>query len=227
MIAAMWFQRAAESGDAAAACSLGALHAEGKGVCRDGLSAAYWFHRAAKHGLHSAMFNLALCYEQGTGCEPNPIKAVYWFVKAAAGNSSLATLASEHVAQLRTQYNVDVSEASAMDIDACPGDEFALVDPSQMVRRTGTDESRAGSTSWPTYCEQDMEQPQVMDCAITMEGDKICIDKHGKLKRKMSGIPEEGKKDGSGMFGKANTSRLFSILGFRRNQSRGSETAHN
>ena len=208
-LAAMWFQRAAEAGDAAAACSLGALYAEGKGVFRDGTAAAYWFHKAAKQGLHSAMFNIALCYEQGTGCEPDPIKAVFWYVKAAAGNTALANLASERISRLRQEYNVDIDQASEMDIDENDTDDFAL-DPS--LRRTGTDESRSGVTNLP-YCDQ----PSPQDCAISMERDKICIDKHGKLKRKMSGIPEEVKHESR--FGMATSSRIFSMLGLRRQRS--------
>lgn len=218
MLAAMWFQKAAEAGDGAAACSLGAMHAEGKGVAHDGSAAAYWFHKAAKQGLHSAMFNLALCYEQGTGCDPNQGKAVYWYLKAAGGNTSLAHLASERVAQLKQDFNVDVNQASKMNIDDVDADDFALeLDLAVPHRRTGTDESRSGVNPLRSYnCEQ-AASPQ--DCAISMERDHICIDKHGKLKRKMSGIPEEVKHESR--FGPmvATSSRIFSILGLRRPKS--------
>ena len=216
MLAATWFQKAAEAGDGAAACSLGAMHAEGKGVLHDGTAAAYWFHKAAKQGLHSAMFNLALCYEQGTGCEPNPGKAVYWYLKAAAGTSSLANLASERVAQLRQEFNVDVNQASNMTID--DADDFAL-DLSESLRRTGTDESRCGivqhgaGIALRNYCQTDQAAVSPQDCAISMERDHICLDKHGKLKRKMSGIPEEVKQESR--FGTAN--KIFSsMFGLRR-----------
>ena len=84
-------------------------------------------------------------------------------------------------------------------------------------RRTGTDESRSGVNALRSYnCEQ-AASPQ--DCAISMERDHICIDKHGKLKRKMSGIPEEVKHESR--FGPmvATSSRIFSILGLRRPKS--------
>ena len=106
-----------------------------------------------------------------------------------------------------------VDEASEMNVDDMHND-FALLDPS--LRRTGTDESRSGATHLqsPFDCEQAAE-PQ--DCAISMERDHICIDKHGKLKRKMSGIPEEAKHESR--FGITTSSRIFSILGLRRQRS--------
>lgn len=249
MLAAMWFQKAAEAGDGTAACSLGAMHAEGKGVMHDGASAAYWFHKGAKQGQHSAMFNLALCYEQGTGCDPDHLKAVYWYLRAARGNKSLANLASERVAQLRKEFNVDVNQVeNEMSID--DSEDFTL-DPSLLsLRRTGTDESRASTgkmqavkTKRSQYCCDVEMASSPQDCAISMERDGLIgIDKHGKLKRKMSGIPEDGSGGGSGsgsgsgggrfkdffLKGKGvvvnNSSRTFlSMLGLRRSSRSNSE----
>ena len=208
------------------------MHAEGKGAAHDGAAAAYWFHKAAKLGLHSAMFNLALCYEQGTGCDPDHVKAVYWYLRAARGSSSLANLSSERVSQLRQEFNVDVSRASAMETLDDDGD----FDHDPSVRRTGTNESRAsgnnagGNSNFQAYWrdEQDI-QPSPQDCAISMEGDQVCIDKLGRLRTKMSPvemdmdiIPEEDEEEGDEVQererGNSNfVSQLFSgMLGFRK-----------
>lgn len=227
-LAAMWFQKAAEAGDGAAACSLGAMHAEGKGVNHDGAAAAYWFHKAAKLGLHSAMFNLALCYEQGSGCEPSTLKAAYWYLRAARGSASLANLSSERVAQLRKDFSVDVCHASSLEQLDDEGD-FAL--DSSSVRRTGTNESRSGNNlKYRVWEEQDM-QPSPQDRAISMEGDQVCIDKLGRLRTKMSPIdmeiiPEEAEEEGDqedpGQAEKSRRSKDFvsqffsGMLGFRK-----------
>ncbi|QDZ21266.1 hypothetical protein A3770_05p37840 [Chloropicon primus] len=228
-LAAMWFQKAAEAGDGAAACSLGAMHAEGKGVVHDGAAAAYWFHKAAKLGLHAAMFNLALCYEQGTGCDAHPVKAVYWYLRAARGSTSLANLSSERVAQLRQEFNVDVSQASEMELLDDDGD-FALA-----VGRTVTNESRSSrnnnnnnnsSNFLESYWaeEQDPMQPSPQDCAISMERDQVCIDKLGRLRTKMSPLSEEEEEEAGGGRSKSNFSSwlLFSgmVLGFRKDVRR-------
>jgi TPR repeat protein len=73
----------AESGDAAAAYILGALHFHGKGVPRDYAVSTRWFERAAGLGLAMAQWHLGDLYAEGTKVPENDAKALRWQLAAA------------------------------------------------------------------------------------------------------------------------------------------------
>src|ERR1041384_251514 len=66
-IAAEWYQKAAERGNAVAQNELGHLYQSGQGVAKDPAKAADWFHKAADQGHPVAQLNLGIAYEEGVG----------------------------------------------------------------------------------------------------------------------------------------------------------------
>jgi hypothetical protein len=81
----MWFQRAANQGDARAQYNLGASYAEGAGVQKSVVEAAKWFQRAANQGMVFAQLNLALLYAAGNGVPQDNVEAFKWLELAFAG----------------------------------------------------------------------------------------------------------------------------------------------
>jgi len=69
-------RRAAEQGNAAAQCNLGAVYAEGLGMPQDDAEAAKWFRLSADQGDASAQFNLGNMYRQGRGVPQDQAEAV-------------------------------------------------------------------------------------------------------------------------------------------------------
>ena len=65
--AAIWYRRAAETGHATAARSLGLMHMTGAGVARDPEAAARWLSVAAEAGDRRARTDLANLYLRGVG----------------------------------------------------------------------------------------------------------------------------------------------------------------
>ena len=76
-----------EKGDRAAAFTLGARYAEGRGVPHDFTLAAKWYAKAADRGLAPAQYRLASLYEKGLGVPQDKARAKGLYLEAAnAGN---------------------------------------------------------------------------------------------------------------------------------------------
>jgi TPR repeat protein len=85
-------QRAAESGDGAAACRLGDMYHEGLGGLRYSPKETYrWYARSALAGDANGQNNLGACYEHGLGCVQSYTKAVKWYRLAAAQGLAYAS----------------------------------------------------------------------------------------------------------------------------------------
>ena len=83
-IAAKWYRKAAEQGDADAQFNLGVMYRKGKGVTQDDAEAVKWYRKSAEQGDASAQYNLGLMYAEGTGVTQDTIAAHMWFNIAAA-----------------------------------------------------------------------------------------------------------------------------------------------
>ncbi len=88
--AAECYEKAAETGNAAALCALGELYMGGNGVNRDFGKGIGLFTKAAEGGSPKAMLNLGMVYLTGTGAERDSIQAKDWFLKAADMGESAA-----------------------------------------------------------------------------------------------------------------------------------------
>ena len=66
-IAASWYGRAAQQGNASAQAALGLMYLSGQGADRDPTKAADWFASAAEQGNARAQYNLALLTLEGNG----------------------------------------------------------------------------------------------------------------------------------------------------------------
>lgn len=74
---------AAESGDAAAACRLGRLYADGLEVEQDWPQAAMWYRKSAQEGNAEGQYQYGQLCESGRGIPQNWEQAAAWYRKAA------------------------------------------------------------------------------------------------------------------------------------------------
>ncbi|RVH11869.1 sel1 repeat family protein [Sinorhizobium meliloti] len=82
-IAAEYYRRAAEKGDAPAQDMLSWLLLEGEIMTADPLEARRWAECAAEAGIASSMTRLGMLHHNALGVERDAQKAVYWWLKAA------------------------------------------------------------------------------------------------------------------------------------------------
>jgi hypothetical protein len=94
MAAATWADayqscvRAARSGSASSARSVGLLFQHGNGVRRNDDSATAWFSVAARGGDAGAMFQLGDAYERGRGVRKDQAAALDWYTRAASAGDA-------------------------------------------------------------------------------------------------------------------------------------------
>ncbi|WP_416798136.1 tetratricopeptide repeat protein [Ciceribacter azotifigens] len=82
-IAAEYYRRAAERGDAPAQDMLSWMLLEGEVVPADPAEAFAWAERAATAGIATSMTRLGMLYHNAIAVERQPEKAVYWWRKGA------------------------------------------------------------------------------------------------------------------------------------------------
>lgn len=84
-LAAVWFKKAAQQGNADAQYALGVLYLNGgRGVPKNLSAARGWFVLAAKQGSAGALQRLGEIYDQGQGVERDPVRAKRYFDMSAA-----------------------------------------------------------------------------------------------------------------------------------------------
>jgi len=86
-IAAEWYGKAADRGNAIAQYELGRQYQLGHGVPKDPSKAAEWFRKAAEQGHPVAEALLGIAYEEGSGVTKDLAQAVQWYGKSAAQNN--------------------------------------------------------------------------------------------------------------------------------------------
>ncbi len=84
-MAAEWYRKAAEQGDARAQNNLGYMYDTNRGVEADAEQAVYWYQLAATAGNVNAQINLANSYHRGRGVEQNDDKALEWYTQVFDG----------------------------------------------------------------------------------------------------------------------------------------------
>jgi TPR repeat protein len=82
-LAAKWFLKAAEQGNAEAQGQIGKMYDRGEGAPKDERMAVTWFRRAAQQGSPEAQYDLALMYKIGSGVPQDYAQALSWYQKAA------------------------------------------------------------------------------------------------------------------------------------------------
>jgi hypothetical protein len=86
-LAAQWFRKAADQGNAEAQASLGQLYVDGHGVPQDPAAAASWFRKAADQGSPRAQYDLGQIYKTGHKVPLDYGQAYFWLDLAAASSS--------------------------------------------------------------------------------------------------------------------------------------------
>lgn len=81
-MAAAWFEKAANQGNAEAQYQLGNLY-ENSQLSKDYKAAANWYQKAAQQGSAKAQARLGVFYSHGLGVAQNPNEAILWSGKAA------------------------------------------------------------------------------------------------------------------------------------------------
>ncbi len=87
-LAAQWYEKAAERGNAFAQTELGRQYQQGLGVPRDSAKAVEWYRKAAEQGHPVAQASLGAMYQEGSGVDRDDAQAVQWFAKSAAQDNS-------------------------------------------------------------------------------------------------------------------------------------------
>lgn len=86
--AAVWYKKAAGTGDISGQMHLAALYRDGgKGFARDMAQAAIWYRKAAEQGDVTAQATLGLLYSLGQGLPKDDVEAYFWVDLAASVKS--------------------------------------------------------------------------------------------------------------------------------------------
>ena len=120
------WQPLAESGDATAQNSVGALYDHGLGVDEDDATAAYWYQLAADQNLPIAMRNLANMYGGGYGVPFDEALAESWYEKAAKMGDPVAI---KRMASLRPASEFAAAAEAASVAEAAPAAPEPAAEP--------------------------------------------------------------------------------------------------
>lgn len=83
--AALWFRRAADSGEPRSQLELAMMHLRGDGVPRNERMAAHWMRQAAESGFQRAQLHVGTMYEYGLGVAKDQTEAYFWYCLASEG----------------------------------------------------------------------------------------------------------------------------------------------
>jgi len=102
-LARIWYQRAAERGNAKAMHNLAVLHA----------MATEWFRRAAELGVRASQYNLAVLLGRGLGAPTDLAQSFLWFSVAAGQGDEDAGRKRDEVAQRLKPEDLAAAKALA------------------------------------------------------------------------------------------------------------------
>jgi uncharacterized protein len=112
-MAATWYRKAAEQGDAAAQSDLadiedrlGIMYDLGVGVAKDHAEAAVWYRKAAEYGNADAQAGLGALYVNGEGVPQDYVTAHMWLNLAARRGDQEAAKARDSVAAKMTPAQI-------------------------------------------------------------------------------------------------------------------------
>lgn len=97
--AAIWFERAAEQGLAAAQTAIGQLTLRGEGTAVDPQSARQWFLKAARQNDGRALYSLGEMSETGLVVEQDLVEALVWYDLASLNGMRDARVKVEMLSQ--------------------------------------------------------------------------------------------------------------------------------
>jgi TPR repeat protein len=82
-VAALWYRKAAEAGDADGMFRLGLMYWTGRGVSRDDAEGTRWIRKAADAGSSNGMFGLGAALSEGRGVSEDAKEGARWYEEAA------------------------------------------------------------------------------------------------------------------------------------------------
>ena len=90
-MAASWYRKAADKGNAPAMSNLGELYRSGvPGIEKNAAQSALWYQKAAENGDPNGMYVLGWKYESGDGVMLSHSKAVHWYHQGARRGNDYA-----------------------------------------------------------------------------------------------------------------------------------------
>ena len=157
---------AAESGDAAAQCALGACFEAGKGMLKDFDEAAKWYRRAAVQGDPMGACALAACYEKGRGVTKDPAEAAKWYTQAADKGYTKAQTKLGGLYAEGTGVDKDLVQAHKWyQAAAAKGDATARAALSKLEKKMTSTQLAAAKEPAPPAVGARTNQPQSMASA--------------------------------------------------------------
>jgi uncharacterized protein len=109
-LAAVWYGKAAEQGNAPGQRRLGVLYHEGHGVAKDFAEAVIWLRKAADQNDDVAQLLLSEIYLRGEGVPKDGNEAVNWLTKAAGNGNAKA---KETLANLKKALAARMADANS------------------------------------------------------------------------------------------------------------------
>ena len=132
-LAAKWFLKSAEGGNAEGQREIARYYADGRGgLATNDVTAAMWFRKAALQGDTHAQLSLGGLYFTGVGVEKDVKLAEEWLSKAAAQGSETAQIFLRGIARNPTGF--DWLKLSQMRDDAEQGDQKAQYELAHLHR---------------------------------------------------------------------------------------------
>lgn len=111
----VWYEKAADQGNADAQLALGNLYISGKGVPRDSKKAAGYFLFAAEQGKAAAQVQMARMSLTGSGVPKNERNAYMWARIAANSGDKTGKQIISHLASKLPKAEIAKAEADAKD----------------------------------------------------------------------------------------------------------------
>lgn len=200
--AAVYYEKAMETGERNAANNLALLYLNGNGVEPDAAKALALFEQSAAGGSVTAMENLGRNYKNGklSGGTPDYVKAAQWFLKAAEKNSLFG---AEQAADLYLNERLADDGTVLMEKDYVQG--LAAV---KHADRLGT--SDPFCLSWLGYfyeghqglCEQDFAKAEAYYLRAAEQDDTYSMHRLGML-HKNGSLGEANAEEALAWFDKA------------------------
>ena len=103
---AIWWEKAAEQGDAESQFNFARMNEKGWGVAENQSKAFFWYRKAAEAGLRSAQSSLGLMYAMGRGVELDYVEAYKWLFLAEKRGDKAAKQNLAHAETLMTPDEV-------------------------------------------------------------------------------------------------------------------------
>jgi TPR repeat protein len=149
--AAIWFAKAAESGNALAQDHLAYLYDKGIGVPQDVRQAVFWLRKAAEQGDPYAQSTLGGLYREGHGVPQDDGLAVTWWRRAAAQGDLNAQKALAQSEKAAAQGDVHAQKALAQSktlegIEQLLGRKLTVVNPGETPSAAPFAKAKAGDT---------------------------------------------------------------------------------